>query len=887
MVMNRQAALMSDQLNTAVSDVAGVLSTIPGTRMKVDWPKLVSGQDIILTTPPQDTLNGLRLGNGDIGVSVFGSPECITLHVGKNDILDYRCPMDEKRPLPQKEFIERYGNLNKPPITKYLPWLGSGVDDPENAEKARLVGVPMPSGKPAGKVRIRNSSLAGVKYCARLHLWDAEVTIEVGEPAAQREGQKLVTMRTFVSYPRNLIIVEYTPSGQQQFDLELARHKDSTGVIPDGPEFGTAGRDMWLRYKFPADPLNYPKGFEYVMYTRVIGGEEVHSETEGEFSTINQYHWTNMPTQTVEGELRWLEGPIQTVEGIAVAHVRSSRTVTLLVAVATTRDDADPFTRAREEVDDAQRAGLTKITREHQNHWRDYWHRSFVQLPEKPFVTQQWFVSQYHLACCWRPGRLAPGAYGPWIWEDFPGWGNDYHWDYNMQQAIWGAYSSNHLEQTVAYNEAALALLPTAQWEARETYGLDGAKFPTVSWPRKYVHSPHPWIAADRFMSINGWVAHPMWWYYLYSQDTEYLRTQAYPLMRECAKFYEGFVTLAPDGKYDVWPTAVWDIPLSPLLKHNKNCPMDLAFIRYLMKACITASESLGVDTDKRPTWQYIADNLHEYPTATISKGKPFKPIYAGGVGVMPTYTTTDISEGKVFVIFEGLPATYLILDKVTVDAQAPNTIVFPGDDIGLHSPQPLREIAWRTAQATPYYLLDDLIMLTMTRVRLGSDEMDLFEKNTRSLRLPNGGLVISGYRNSVWVNGFGWPIVINESILQSYTGQLRVAPVKLKYSVRFAQLRAVGAFLVSGEIRPGGDVAYIAITSEAGKPCSLIRPWDGTVRVRELSSMKLVKFEETDSVLSFQTKKGATYIVDRPGAPWEKQPITTIQVPEAEPEPM
>jgi len=37
-------------------------------------------------------------------------------------------------------------------------------------------------------------------------------------------------------------------------DIELARHKDSTGVIPTGPEFGAEGRNVWVRYQFPPDP---------------------------------------------------------------------------------------------------------------------------------------------------------------------------------------------------------------------------------------------------------------------------------------------------------------------------------------------------------------------------------------------------------------------------------------------------------------------------------------------------------------------------------------------------------------------------------------------------------------------------------------------------------
>ena len=121
------------------------------------------------------------------------------------------------------------------------------------------------------------------------------------------------------------------------------------------------------------------------------------------------------------------------------------------------------------------------------------------------------------------------------------------------------------------------------------------------------------------------------------------------------------------------------------------------------------------------------------------------------------------------------------------------------------------------------------------------------------------------------------WPVVVNESLVQSYTGQIRVAPVKLKNTVRFARLRTVGAFLLSGEIQSGGKVSYLAITSEAGVPCNLLRPWDGPVRVRRGDSLKAVTVAEKDGVLTFPTAAGATYVVDRPDEPWEAQPITVI----------
>ena len=168
--------------------------------------------------------------------------------------------------------------------------------------------------------------------------------------------------------------------------------------------------------------------------------------------------------------------------------------------------------------------------------------------------------------------------------------------------------------------------------------------------------------------------------------------------------------------------------------------------------------------------------------------------------------------------------------------------------------------------------------MLSMAWVRLGYDQLAVFEKHSRSLRLVNGCMTYpTGWTNNIFTAYFGWPLVVNESIVQSYTGQIRIAPVKLKNTVRFVRLRTVGAFLVSGEIRSGGRVSYIAITSEAGRVCKVVRPWDGNVRIRPLGSEEIVKFTEENGVLTFPTVADSTYIVDRPDDPWEKHPMTRI----------
>lgn len=797
--------------------------TIAGTRFNVDWPSLVSTADVIVASPLPDVKQGLRLGNGDIGISVYGPPNLLTFQVGKNDIWDYRDTMDGKILRTHQEFLARYADPSKPPLgSGYL----TGMDDPWNQDIRQTYLTPAPTIKPAGQVRFRNNSLTGTNFSATLRLWDAELNASLGERQA-------VEVRGFVSYPRDLMVIEYVPSGTQQFDIELARHQDSAGLIPNAPEFGAAGRDLWVRYRFPADPLNYPQGFEYVMYARILGGEKVTTQTITNFGTNAQWVWEKSAPQTLEG--------------VAVARVTAKSPVKLLVSVVTTRDDPDPFNRARKNVKSASKLRTQTLRAEHQNFWHDYWKKSFVHLSGHSYLMKHWYFSQYLLACSSRAGRIAPGLFGAWTWEDFPGFGNDYHWDYNMQQAIWGAYSSNHPEQTVPYEDAALALLPTAIKNGRDIYGIQGAKFFLTSYPRIYKQNPFPLIHYDQMMSLNVWVAHPFWWHYRYTQDEKFLARRAYPLMKQCAKFYEGYLTKADDGKYDIWPTSAWDMYLSPYLKQNKNCHMDLAFIRYLMKACVTAGEVLRVDAGDRTKWREIADNLREYPSANTPQGEVFAP-------------------------FEGTGPNENLFPITTM-------AVFPGDEIGLHTSGKWRDIAWRTAQRDTYAGAGEQLLKAMAKIRLGSNELDAYEAVTRSTTLPNMGWIIHGWDRNTWIHQCGFPILINESILQSYTGQLRVAPVRLGRDICFGQLRTVGAFLVSGEIRADGTVAYLAITSEAGKPCELIRPWPVTnaIRVRRSSTMRTIPVSSKENAVSFQTKKGETYIVDCPADPWELQPMHVI----------
>ncbi|MCL5098917.1 MAG: glycoside hydrolase family 95 protein [Candidatus Omnitrophica bacterium] len=289
----------------------------PGTRMEIDWPNLVSSRDLILTTPPPDAVNGLLLGNGDVGVSVYGPPECLILQVGKNDLWDYRNPPNKiTNRITLSQVCHWFTGSNA--LTSPF-WGGDRIPLSQAIENA--FNQPYHGPKPAGQIRFRNPALRAAPYRQRLGLWNAEVSTELGSPTT-------VTAQILVSYSSNVIAVRYQPARQMSFDIELARHKDTTGTITNAPEFGTAGRDLWFEYHLPASEP-YPNGFDYVMFGRVLGGEV----------------------------------RIELGNSHAVAHVTSDGPVTLLVSVETTRDHPDPLKSAKADLEWTQSIGFDGLVR--------------------------------------------------------------------------------------------------------------------------------------------------------------------------------------------------------------------------------------------------------------------------------------------------------------------------------------------------------------------------------------------------------------------------------------------------------------------------------------------------------------------------------------------
>jgi len=500
-----------------------------------------------------------------------------------------------------------------------------------------------------------------------------------------------------------------------------------------------------------------------------------------------------------------------------------------------------------------------------QAEWRHYWKRSGIALDDK-FLEETWYRNQYFLSCTARPGAVPPTLYGNWPVPVAGGtlWSGEYVMDYNAEQLYWGTFSSNHLENNLPYADMIDLILPVGRNWAKNFYQLPGAFIAQRHWPVETPSIPVPWFGWGNHMSPSPWATQGLWWHYLYSLDEEFLRTRAFGPMKEVVQFMNAYMRrpdahgpTSPwkDQKFHIYPTQspeIWPEHFGEPEFSDANA--DLALTKFLFRAYLRACRDLGSEQQESALMrdaEEILANFPDYPVKESRRG------------------------GKVFVDVAG----------ATPDAiyNAPNPLmpVFPGEDYGLHSPKEVYELAantWRNQQNEGG---NDLVFLNLQGARLGLLDLDKFKRQLRYCQTPNGtftdmtleagGRYGDGTPNDymkqigIWVENFALPVVINECLLQSYTGVLRLFPnwSQANGNARFETLRAVGAFLVSASY-DGKVVSNVALFSEKGATAKLVNPWPKTqLKVTRVKDSQPVIVSVQGEIVEFPTQAGEHYRIE------------------------
>jgi alpha-L-fucosidase 2 len=266
----------------------------------------------------------------------------------------------------------------------------------------------------------------------------------------------------------------------------------------------------------------------------------------------------------------------------------------------------------------------------------------------------------------------------------------------------------------------------------------------------------------------------------------------------------------------------------------------------------LEASRVLGRDAQLRDRWTNVRRDLAPYPQA-------------------------DGPYGRVWLDIANAPAEWVYNVPVTASP------VFPGEQVGLDRRPELLDIARRTVRTVRLEGGNDLVWQPLMRARLAMLDLKWFKDEVRYCTLPNGiandrvRQVGGRYRDDtpydfmmrmgVWTENLSLPVVINECMLQSYAGVIRLFPnTKNLGRARFQNLRAVGAFLVSAAW-DGSRVTAVSVFSEKGATVRIVNPWSGQVRVTTQGNPVALRIE--NGVIVFTTEPVHGYeILGKPTEP-------------------
>ncbi len=108
-------------------------------------------------------------------------------------------------------------------------------------------------------------------------------------------------------------------------------------------------------------------------------------------------------------------------------------------------------------------------------------------------------------------------------------------------------------------------------------------------------------------LSVASRIANLFYQRYQFTQDKDWLRDKAYPLIKGSAEFYRHFPNFkkGDDGKYHIYHVNSGESDWN-----SSDTSNEVSAMRMIFPLAIHASQLLDVDAELRPIWQEISDNL-------------------------------------------------------------------------------------------------------------------------------------------------------------------------------------------------------------------------------------------------------------------------------------
>jgi len=412
------------------------------------------------------------------------------------------------------------------------------------------------------------------------------------------------TRETFISHPDQLVVVRFTASGKDKLDFtcrlnSLLKHSVSR-----------SGKSLLM------------KGFSPVHISPLNHGNEV--------------IWDDVNAMRYSAQVKVLKTDGEVVVKDSSLTISGGREAVILLSMATSYNgfDVNPGTHGKDELKAAagylQKAGsYALLLKNHISDFRKYYDRVGISLGDgdkagmntvdrlnafaagkndNALVALYYQYSRYLLISSSRAGGQSTNLQGIWNEKVQPPWSSNYTTNINAEMNYWGVETANLPEMHQPLLDFIGRLAKTGAVTARNYYGAGG-------WVLH--HNTDIWAMTNPVGDFGkgspswanwpmggNWMATHLWEHYAFTQDIEYLREQAYPLMKGAVQFCLDFLTTDKRGNLITAPsTSPENYYITPRGYTGAvlyGGTADLAIIRELFNDYVKASDILNADPDMR-----------------------------------------------------------------------------------------------------------------------------------------------------------------------------------------------------------------------------------------------------------------------------------------------
>ncbi len=743
--------------------------------------------------------HALPIGNGRLGAMVFGRTDVETLQLNEDSVW-YGGPRDRNNPDAAAHIDE-------------IRWLLFANRPDKAAELARMTMTSIPPHccvyQPLCDLRLYFGHKDVSDYIRRLDIAEgvAEVTYLSGGVTFRRE--------IFASQPDQVIVVRLTCDrpGALTFQATLLRHP------MDEPTFRCGERRICMKGQCGPDGVRYACMLE---------------------------------AEAQSGEVSALGGFLR------VDHADS---VTLRIAANTTFREEDPEKVCVAQLTQASKYRYTQLKLRHIRDFRslttrvdlDLGHspQSAKQMPtderlerfrsgeDDPELIGMYFrFGRYLMISSSRPGSLPANLQGVWNDSCTPPWGSMYTLNINLEMNYWPAEVTNLAECHEPLFDLLERMRKNGRKTAREVYHCRGfvAHHNTDMWADTaivgilYDSSPY-WVMGAAWLSLH------MWEHYAFGGNVDFLRSRAYPVMREAAEFFVDYLTESPQGELvtgpSVSPENTYILPDGTQGTLCMGPAMDVEILRELLEKCIRAADILRVDDDFVHVLQQILGRL-----PGISVGRHGQLMEWRG-----DYEEAQPGHRHVSHLFGLCPGDLITPEKNAWLAEAARVSL----------ERRLAAGGGRTGWSRAW------LINCFARLHDGERALENLQALIRLSTLPN---MLDTHPPFQIDGNFGGTAAVAEMLLQSHAGFMRFLPAlpRAWKTGHVTGLRARGGFTVDIYWRDG-MLAQADVTAGCNGPCRIgtDRPLQVTCRNQPVKVARM----QSGSLLSFSARAGEWYRIE------------------------